>query len=117
MGFKFNKGKSWKNLGKKVGNDTAKGTQKTFSEDSMNKAGGDLDDFAKDAFEKDNMKELDKAYSDTRKGLKNDARKTAKSVGKGSSRMVNDVMDKQWILIAGGALVIGIIVVGGANGK
>jgi hypothetical protein len=80
MGFKINKGKSWKNLGKKT---------------------------AKKTFSKKNMSSIDKTWDNTTKSIKSDISKTTKAAGKGIKRGMDDMAGNMttWLII--GAVAVG----------
>jgi hypothetical protein len=80
MGFKINKGRSWKKLGEKT-------SKKTFS--------------------KKNMSSIDQSWDNTTKNLREDTRKTVKSAGKGIKRAADDIAGNMTIWIVAGVVVLG----------
>lgn len=98
MGFKINKGKSWKNLGKKT-------TKEAFSKKNMSS----IDQSAKQTFSKKNMSSIDSSWDNTTKSLKTDVSKTTKAAGKGIKRGIDDAAGNMttWIALGvGGAVLI-----------
>ena len=93
MGFKINKGKSWKNLGDKT-------QKKTFSKENMSS----IDNSSKQVFSKKNMSSVDHTWDNTTKNLKEDTRKSVKAAGKGIKRTADDMADNMtfWIVLGGG---------------